>query len=57
MLQSSDCESDTTLVNKLIFTMNLMATTNDSDNKTKLIVFSSSSARLSGLMGNLQNNL
>ena len=50
MLQSSDCESDTTLVNKLIFTMNLMATTNHSDNKTKLIVFSSSSAWLSALM-------
>ena len=27
------------LLNKLIFTMNLMATANHSDNKTKLIVF------------------
>ena len=31
------------LLNKLIFTMNLMATANHSDNKTKLIVFTKSS--------------
>ena len=29
-------------MNILVFTINLMATTNHSDNKTKLIVFSSS---------------
>ena len=31
------------LINKFIFTMNLMATTNQSDNKIKLVTFSSSS--------------
>ena len=42
-LQSYYCERVTLLLNKFIFTMNLMATTNHSNNKTKLIVFSSSS--------------
>ena len=37
-------------MNKRIFTMNLMATTNHSGNKTKLTVFTSSLARLSGLL-------
>ena len=41
--QSSYCERFRLLVNKPIFIMKLMTTTNHSENKTKLIVFSSSS--------------
>ena len=47
-LRSSNCERVMLLVNELIFSVNLMATINLSDNKTKLIVFSSSSGSAFG---------
>ena len=42
-LLSFYCQRVTLLVNKPIFTMNLIANTNHSDNKTKFIVFGNSS--------------
>ena len=44
------------LLNKLIFTMNLMATANYSDNKTKLIVFTKSSGFDFRLRNSLRNS-
>ena len=48
-MKSSSYQRVTLLVNKLIVTMNLMATTNHSDNKTKLYLVVVL-AWLSGLM-------
>ena len=52
----SYCERVMLLLNKLIFTMNLMATANHSDNKTKLMVFSKSSGFDFRLRDSLRNS-